>query len=58
MSDEAFVSRILKRVVSGRLSIEEAVDLLLAEMGRGGITLMVDETSYGLVAEFKSMGYT
>lgn len=58
MDQEILFTRIIRRVLAGKMTVERAVDRLLYEVGHGGITLLVDETSYGLVAEFKSMNYT
>ena len=49
MSDrEQMVRELVNGLVEGSVSADEAIDLLLNEMGRGGRILMVDETSYGL----------
>jgi hypothetical protein len=55
---ERFIKKTLRQVLNEKITIQEATDRLLTEMGRGGRVLVVDENCLGLDPELASMNYT
>jgi hypothetical protein len=55
---QRLVEGTIKKVIAGRLSMSGAVDVLLAEMGRGGRMIVFDERLWKLEQEVSRMGFT
>lgn len=58
MMDQIFVEALIEDAVYGRKSVREVADQLLAEMGRGGRTLVFDENVFGVEPFLARMGYS
>jgi hypothetical protein len=56
--DKPELKQLLDNVASGKLSSRTALVWLLTEMGRGSVTLMVDEDIYDLAPMLRMLNYT
>ena len=56
--ERALLKSLFDQVSTGKKSVEEAVDWLLMEMGRGGRIFVVDENLFGLDDYLVELGYT
>ena len=58
MESERFIRQVLRDVMSGRLTEDQAAERLLQEMGRGGVILKVDENCLALAPLLMARNYT